>query len=147
MYDKEKRRKYYLEHKKEASEWHKKYHLEHREELLEAARKWHQAHREERRKSVNRNRKRRRLEALVHYGKGKLACVKCGFEDVRALTIDHINNDGAEHRKKISGRNLPDGRIGMWLRARDYPEGYQTLCMNCQFIKEAERREEAITGA
>lgn len=26
-------------------------------------------------------------------------------------------------------------------KAENYPEGFQTLCMNCQFVKRAERNE------
>ena len=71
-----------------------------------------------------------RLRVLGYYGGGKLACAQCGFDDERALSIDHINNNGAEHRREI-------GRVSIyrWLKARNYPDGYQTLCMNCQFIK------------
>jgi len=66
---------------------------------------------------------------LTHYGNEKCACVECGFSDIRALSIDHIKNDGAKHRK--SGIL----KIYNWLVENDYPEGYQTLCMNCQWIK------------
>ncbi|KKL06542.1 hypothetical protein LCGC14_2595010, partial [marine sediment metagenome] len=33
---------------------------------------------------------------LRYYGRGKLACVHCGFEDIRALTLDHINGGGSK---------------------------------------------------
>lgn len=69
-------------------------------------------------------------EVLKYYGKGKCACVKCGFTDIRALSIDHINNNGAEHKKQIHKASLYK-----WLRDNKFPPGYQTLCMNCQFIK------------
>jgi hypothetical protein len=71
-----------------------------------------------------------RLEVLAHYGKGKLACIECGFDNLLALSIDHINNNGNKHRKIIGS-----GHIVEWLKANNFPEGYQTLCMNCQFIK------------
>jgi len=29
-------------------------------------------------------------------------------------------------------------RFYYWLRRQGYPEGYQTLCMNCQWIKRSE---------
>ena len=89
-----------------------------------------------------------KAEVLTHYGNGKLACVSCGFADIRALSIDHINNDGAKHRREdklIGGRG-----IYRWLKEQGYPEGFQTLCMNCQWIKRwplpklvAEEREES----
>jgi len=62
---------------------------------------------------------------LVYYGQGQLHCVKCGFSDIRALSIDHIDGKGNLH-KEFSYR---------WLIKNNYPEGYQTLCMNCQWIK------------
>lgn len=69
---------------------------------------------------------------LAHYGNGKLACVKCGFSDIRALSIDHIDGKGVEHRKSLRRGGVP---FYKWLVDNGYPEGYQTLCMNCQFIK------------
>ncbi len=77
-------------------------------------------------------------EVLAHYGNGKLACVKCGFADVRALSLDHIMGGGTKLRR--------NGGTGGWtwyykLRKQSYPKGYQTLCMNCQFIKREENNE------
>lgn len=65
-----------------------------------------------------------------------MACARCQFSDIRALSIDHINGDGAKHRKEIGG-----GRIYRWLLKQDFPEGFQVLCMNCQFIKAHENHE------
>jgi len=72
-----------------------------------------------------------KLQVLTHYGNGSLACIKCGYNDVRALSIDHI--DG----RKSAGHRHGWGGIALyqWLIRQDYPEGYQTLCMNCQWIK------------
>jgi len=76
---------------------------------------------------------------LTHYGKGKLKCVKCGFSDARALSIDHINGGGTQHKADL-GIRTGYGFYG-WLAASGYPEGYQTLCMNCQFVKRYENNE------
>lgn len=59
------------------------------------------------------------------------------FIDVRALTIDHINNKGAEHRREMRKDGISFYR---WLIKNNYPDGYQCLCINCQFIKEAESK-------
>lgn len=72
---------------------------------------------------------------LKHYGNGILACVKCGYSDIDCLTIDHINND-AHHRQN-------NGRVGgttlyRKLRKQNYPQGFQTLCINCNFKKSLE---------
>lgn len=67
---------------------------------------------------------RARVAALLAYGG---ACVCCGEDDLDFLTIDHKNNDGAQHRKEVGG-----GRIHGWLRKHNYPkEGFQVLCFNC----------------
>jgi len=71
-----------------------------------------------------------KIKVLTHYGKGKCACVRCGFDDIRALSIDHLNGGGREHRRKEG-----IGSIYTWLWRNEYPEGFQTLCMNCQFVK------------
>ena len=57
-------------------------------------------------------------------------CAICGFSDKRALTLDHILQNGNEERRRL-------GERGVWQRARDHyrPEEYRTLCMNCQFIE------------
>lgn len=71
-------------------------------------------------------------EVLTHYGKGKLVCVHCGFADVRALTIDHVTNNGAQDRKQGRKSGI---WLYSWLKSHNYPLGYQTLCFNCQWIK------------
>jgi len=76
---------------------------------------------------------------LLYYGKGKLACVKCGFDDIRALSIDHIKGNGGQHRKE---KGVGGGVwFYRWLEKHKYPKGYQTLCMNCQRIKQVENKE------
>ena|SRR3990167_10532908 len=79
-----------------------------------------------------------RAQVLSHYGKGKCACVRCGFDDIRALSIDHINNNGSKHLKEIS--KSYGTSLYLWLRRNNFPLGFQTLCMNCQFIKNKEEK-------
>ena len=42
-----------------------------------------------------------RDRVIDHYSNGAKKCAMCGCDDIRVLDIDHINNDGAAHRKKI----------------------------------------------
>lgn len=76
-----------------------------------------------------------RIEVLKYYSP-ELSCVRCGFSDLAALSIDHINGNGNKHREEIHNAN-----IYRWLKNNDYPEGFQILCMNCQFIKRHENKE------
>ena len=55
------------------------------------------------------------------------ACMCCGEKIKEFLTIDHVNNDGAEHRRITGGGSA-------WLREirkLGFPPGFQTLCFNC----------------
>jgi hypothetical protein len=69
-----------------------------------------------------------RVEVLNRYG-GRCAC--CGESQYEFLSIDHINNDGAEHRREV-GRGAS---ICRWLKKNNYPAGFQVLCMNCNCAK------------
>ena len=72
-----------------------------------------------------------RVDILTHYGNGKLACVKCGENNIFCLSLDHINGGGTKHRREIGGAV----KLYPLLRRQGYPDGYQTLCMNCQWKK------------
>lgn len=73
-----------------------------------------------------------RLKALEVLGN---VCVRCGFDDVRALQIDHVNGGGSQERLKEDNRR-------MYVRiAGGDTEGYQVLCANCNWIKRSENNE------
>jgi hypothetical protein len=84
-----------------------------------------------------------KLKVLSHYSHKRIPeCANCGYKDIRALSIDHINGKGAEHRRSIGITKGGGGwRFYYWLKKNNYPKGYQVLCMNCQFIKRVERHE------
>ena len=63
---------------------------------------------------------------------GRLACVMCGESRLACLSIDHIDGGGVSHRKELNAYGY---RFYKRLKKDNYPKGYQTLCMNCQFVK------------
>ena len=63
---------------------------------------------------------------VSHYSDGNNNCKCCGEKDIRFLTIDHINNDGANHRRKIK-----TFKLYRWLINNNFPNGYRILCYNC----------------
>lgn len=71
-----------------------------------------------------------RKSVLDYYGR---VCVCCGETTEQFLSLDHIHNDGAEHRRKIRGKNA--GSIYSWIVRNKFPAGFQTLCHNCNFAK------------
>ena len=99
--------------------------------------KWRKLHPEKVRAAKERTRATRReikTRVLTHYGNGTLGCVKCGFGDIRALSIDHIDKDeGVRFRTSTE--------LYRYLEKNSFPKGYQTLCMNCQWIKRVVNKE------
>ena len=75
---------------------------------------------------------------LRHYSPD-LKCQMCGFDDIRALSLDHIDGGGNEHRRQIDVHS--GAMFYRWIRDNNFPEGYQVLCMNCQFIKKKTHKE------
>jgi hypothetical protein len=78
-----------------------------------------------------------KCEVLLHYG-GKCKC--CGEEDWRLLTLDHVDGDGASHRREIhKGKKRATGRVPSgeslyrWLKTHKYPANVfiRVLCFNC----------------
>lgn len=85
-----------------------------------------------------------KIAAIDYYSGGKRCCNLCGFDsDLDALCLDHINDDGAQHRKElgIAGRSSPSGTtIYERLKALGWMEGLQVLCANCNMVKELRRK-------
>jgi len=101
----------------------RKYYLANRKWLREGANK------------CNRElRRRERKKALEILG---MKCVRCGFSDIRALQIDHINGGGKDERRTLFQYRIIKKLI-------NDPSGYQLLCANCNSIKMFENRE--MTG-
>ena len=99
--------------------------------------KFYRGHKEKRRLESNQYYNNLRGAVLQALG-GK--CNKCGFNDYRALQIDHVHGDGREDRKKFSMNNKSFYKNVM----KDFiNEGgkYQLLCANCNWIKRYENNE------
>jgi hypothetical protein len=72
-----------------------------------------------------------RLKVIEHLG-GK--CKRCGFDDIRALQIDHTNGGGIKDRAGLM--------YGFWKKVfLDTSGKYQLLCANCNVIKRIENGE------
>lgn len=69
--------------------------------------------------------KRLRLKDEVFGAYGGYVCRWCGTTDRTVLVIDHVHNDGAEHRRQIG-----TGGLYSWLKRSGFPEGFQVLCYN-----------------
>ncbi len=65
----------------------------------------------------------------------------CGEKRLACLSIDHINNGGRQQRKELG---TGGEKLYHWLKRNNYPLGYQTLCMNCQWFKREGYKEDTL---
>lgn len=82
---------------------------------------------------LKRNKKLRyqklKREVFEHYGS---RCACCGEQQFEFLTIDHVNGDGAVHKRAI-GRD--SRKMYQWVKNNNYPDAIQILCYNCNCAK------------
>lgn len=98
---------------------------------------WHERNPGKQSEYMKKSNLKLKREVIDAYG-GKCAC--CGETELVFLTIDHVENDGAEHRREMAGESGNYSQAGTrtyrWLRERNYPAGFQVLCANCNYGKQ-----------
>ncbi len=125
-------------------EWDRVHNSEYRrkypERVKESAKRWKEEHRElfsmKQHVYYARYVNRMRRKLVGHYSNGTFRCACCGESQFDFLCIDHVNNNGAEERRALFGRNSTRGyAFYIWLIKNGFPSGYAILCMNCNFSK------------
>lgn len=79
--------------------------------------------------AASRKARQRILRDAAYEAYGGYICACCGETTTVFLTLDHINNDGAEQRAKL--RHKGGYHFYLWLKEMCYPPGLQVLCYNC----------------
>ncbi|MFA5130684.1 MAG: hypothetical protein WC477_07300 [Patescibacteria group bacterium] len=114
------------------------YYEKNKEKILRDTKAYQKAHPLESAKWNRNNQRRRRLERkkrIVKIFGNK--CQKCGFEDWRALQVDHINGGGLKEVKSFKHRD----NYYASLEKEVLSGKYQLLCANCNWIKRYEEKE------
>lgn len=123
---------------------HSGYYQENKERLNIYNNNWRKTHPTLSSENRKRYRDKIRLIVLTHYSGNPPKCAdpywqhKEPYTDIRALTIDHVRGGGKTHLRNIGGSSY----LYRWLIKNKFPEEYQVLCMNCQFIKRIENKEQ-----
>jgi hypothetical protein len=130
----ERSRAYRRKNKERLSEADKRWRNNNRERLkqrVDAYNKQYAAsHREEIRQASLEYARALKHEVITAYG-GKCACPNCPEALIDFLCIDHINGNGASHRKQLGGK-----RLYRWLKQNGFPQdNFQLLCWNCNKMK------------
>ena len=113
--------KYVKEHNIDKKEYLKEYYIDNQEKLLSKSKFQY---------LNNRN------EIYYWYSNGSMKCNECGKNNIEFLSIDHIDNNGADHRRDIG---IGGGRLAQYIIKNNFPEEYQVLCNNCNYLKEYNR--------
>lgn len=81
-------------------------------------------------------------EAAINiYSNGDACCAICRNADIDVLCLDHIANNGSQHRaflRSVFGGGATN--IYRMVKKLDYPTGLQVLCYNCNMKKELTRK-------
>jgi len=102
--------RYYQEHKPKFQEYKKKHYTKNAEYLRKL-------------------RFSRRSIVLNHYGN---RCNCCGEVNYKFLTIDHVDNNGAQERREMNiNRAGGSDRLITKILKDNFPGNYQILCYNC----------------
>lgn len=105
--------------------------------------KWRNGHRDQERARQRRLNELNKNAIINVLTDGRGTCKWCGQGDQDTLVIDHIEDDGAEHRRANGGRTFSGDKFYRWIIRNDYPPGFQVLCANCNLKKETLRRRAA----
>ena len=101
------------------NEYNQEYYIYNKDEIVKQQNEYKQT--EEGKEAVKKANKNYRLKllnkALEYYSNGKVVCNCCGETNLEFLSLD--GNASLTFLKKI--------------QALDYPEGYEVLCMNCDW--------------
>ena len=73
-----------------------------------------------------------RDQVFAAYGGYRCSC--CGETQPSMLTLDHVNNDGGEHRKREPAMRWAK-HLYAWIIAQGFPKDLQVLCYNCNISK------------
>jgi hypothetical protein len=130
-------REYYQENKSKKREYHRRYSVEYRKKPK--SREYRRRYLEGQREYQRKLRQKHRHLVIAHLSNNEMRCANCGLPLYEVLQVDHVNNDGYGHRKRIGGGGCV---LYSWLIKNDFPDelDYQILCANCNYFKEIKGR-------
>jgi hypothetical protein len=139
--------KYYLDNKEKIlngrREYNREYRKTHKEQIKESSKIYRETHREQ----INKSKRDRGYKNYQHeyairtnlelkikvFERLGNKCVRCGFSDLRALQIDHINGGGRKELENTSRYKYHKKLLE--ISEEELFSNYQILCANCNQIK------------
>lgn len=125
------KREYYLKNRDHILKRNAAYRARKTQEISDRGKEYYAAHREEKKRQRRERLQQIKMKAFDTLGG---VCVHCGFNDPRALQIDHVNGNGKHDHPKRDDKYYKHV-IG---EAKHGSPKYQLLCANCNWIKRHE---------
>jgi hypothetical protein len=112
---------------------HQRFYRKHKAKMKIKTKLWSSKNREKINLYAQIARHKLKKEIFEYYG-NKCAC--CDESTLVFLSLDHKNNDGASHRRRLSGTNAGfSHEVYKDVRRQGFPDTYQILCHNCNRAK------------
>lgn len=73
-----------------------------------------------------------RIACIKAYGE-ICSCIYCNERNPKFMQLDHVNNDGAAHKKSMNWNR--GGSNYLWAVRNNFPDRLQLLCANCHQVK------------
>lgn len=125
----EQNKKYYNKNREAIRKQQAEYHQKNKDKIIKYNKDWYEKKGWKNKTQIYLKAKQEVIDLLG----GK--CAKCGFTDIRALQIDHINGNGCQESRKIGYYGIRNRILA------GQTKEYQVLCANCNWIKRYENDE------
>ena len=124
---------YRKRNKDKINAWDRKYRLAWRKKNRKIISEWKLHNKERVKYHARKAHTKIKLDVLNAYSNNDPKCVCCGEKNILFLSIDHINNNGADERRKLGVKGY---NLYWYLKHNGFPQnGYQVMCFNCNFGK------------
>lgn len=117
---------------KSCIDYRKNYNKTHPKQRLKTQATFRENHRDEINQWYSDEFKKLKNIILDHYGHKCACCPETIYE---FLTVDHINNDGAKHRKSLGNIGKSGRLFYKWIIDNNFPKDLQIMCWNCNWAK------------
>ena len=106
-----------------------------KEKRKEYIKNWQNGHKDATCGYLNKWYAKRKKEALLIVGRGRLECSRCSSTDYNLLEINHINGGGHKERKIHGGSGL----MRLIISGKRNIKDLNLLCRPCNLVSAAER--------